>query len=144
MAFTPQCPQILQNLTFYDMSHGRIHDVKLPRFIYGGRYVGSSKGWLVMVSEESVLLTQAQISIFNPISGACHKLPSLKTLPYFRDNLFKFLRACPVNFVSDLIGRIELSSEDPSNCIVATIIYSTSHCVGILQSRRRKLGHLRG
>ena len=58
---------------------------------------------------------ESNIFLFNPISGEIHQLPSLFTIPCYQ----QFLDNRKQDNVSSFFRRIELSSDNVSECIVA-------------------------
>ncbi|XVE48737.1 hypothetical protein DITRI_Ditri01bG0026100 [Diplodiscus trichospermus] len=150
---TPQIPWLTlphgcnkKELSFYDMSAGKIQKLKLPKRLHGMVCCASSKGWLVMAKDcpNSLLLhklanychhvihatipwlrhvlfhqwpaPESDIFLFNPISAEVHQLPSLLTVPCYQQFLQEKRKR---HNVSCFISRIELSSADVSECIVA-------------------------
>ncbi|KAK9287359.1 hypothetical protein L1049_015776 [Liquidambar formosana] len=121
----PQIPWLLlphgpdcKRLSFYSLEEGKVHNLKLPKSAQGGWCCGSSKGWLVISKETSF---KSEIFLLNPISGARRQLPSLTTIPSFDT----FVESLPDDhIVSSFINRIELSSSDTSDCVVAAIFDS--------------------
>ncbi|XVE48735.1 hypothetical protein DITRI_Ditri01bG0025900 [Diplodiscus trichospermus] len=133
-------------LSFYDMSEGKIQKLKLPKRLHGMVCCGSSKGWLFMAKDcpysllwhklanychqviqatipwlghvlfQQWRIPESDIFMFNPISGEVHHLPSLFTIPCYQ----QFLRnKGKSHSVSRFISKIELSSANVSECIVA-------------------------
>ncbi|XVE48736.1 hypothetical protein DITRI_Ditri01bG0026000 [Diplodiscus trichospermus] len=140
---TPQIPWLTiphssnsKELSFLDMSAGKIQKLKLPRRLQGMVCCGSSKGWLFMAKNCPSLLShklantiprlehvlfqwptpESDIFMFNPISGEVHQLPSLFTIPCYQQFLEEEGKE---HSVSCFISRIQLSSSDVSECIVA-------------------------
>lgn len=102
-------------LSFSSLSEGKVFNLKLPKAARGSRLVGSSKGWLIMVKGKEL---NSEIFLLDPISGAQHQLPALKTIPSFRDHLGMTggQSDCEAAF---FLNHIALSSSDISECMVA-------------------------
>ena len=74
--------QNCNSLSFFSMTEGIVHSIKLAKAAQGGWCFGSSKGWLTIARGTQ---DDPQVFLLNPISGfQCH-LPSLTTIPYFKD-----------------------------------------------------------
>ncbi|XP_050160988.1 uncharacterized protein LOC126634520 [Malus sylvestris] len=96
-------------LEFSIPSEGRVID--LPKRIRGW-FHSSSKGWLIMVKEET-----SRVILLNPVSRDKHKLPSLSKIPSFE----KLGRRKGDNYY---LREIALSSSTISECTVAAIFSS--------------------
>jgi hypothetical protein len=105
--------QNCNSLSFFSMSEGIVHNIKLAKAAQGGWCFGSSKGWLTIARGTQ---DDPQVFLLNPISGFQRHLPSLTTIPYFKDFVDV---AWDPNRISSFIRKIELSSTDLSICIVA-------------------------
>jgi hypothetical protein len=105
--------QNCNSLSFFSMSEGIVHSIKLAKAAQGGWCFGSSKGWLTIARGTQ---DDPQVFLLNPISGFQRHLPSLTTIPYFKDFVDV---AWDPNRISSFIRKIELSSTDLSICIVA-------------------------
>ncbi|GLT78033.1 hypothetical protein SLA2020_495830 [Shorea laevis] len=101
----PNC----KSLSFFSMSEGIVRSIKLPKAAQGGWCFGSSRGWLTIARGTEVF-------VFNPLSGFQHQLPSLTTIPSFNDYVNV---VWDPNRLTSFILKIELSSTNPSECIVA-------------------------
>ncbi|KAL9415611.1 hypothetical protein AB3S75_043830 [Citrus x aurantiifolia] len=110
-------------LKFYDLCEGRLYNLKLPKNMQGSWYgsgswcCGSSKGWLVMLKGSKF---NPDIYLFDPISGIQLPLPPLTTIPSFENFL---LDDRPYYYgtagLLEFIRKVELSSVDARNCMVA-------------------------
>ncbi|KAE8008846.1 hypothetical protein FH972_005319 [Carpinus fangiana] len=105
--------QNCNSLSFFSMSEGIVHTIKLPEAAQGGWCFGSSKGWLTIARGTQ---DDPQVFLLSPISGVQRHLPSLTAIPYFKD--FVDLAWDP-NRITSFIRKIELSSTDLSKCVVA-------------------------
>ncbi|PRQ36565.1 putative F-box domain-containing protein [Rosa chinensis] len=76
----PQCCH--KSLSFFDLYDGKVGKLDLPEPVQGGWFQGSSKGWMIMVMEKDL---DSTMFLVNPISGAQHQLPSLRTVPSFQN-----------------------------------------------------------
>ena len=106
------------SISFFSMSEGIVHNIKLPKAAHGGWCFGSSKGWLTIARGTQ---DNPQVFLLNPISGFQRHLPSLSTIPYFKNFVDM---AWDPNHITPFIQKIELSSTDLSKCIVAAIFRS--------------------
>ncbi|KAK9941964.1 hypothetical protein M0R45_007654 [Rubus argutus] len=80
----PQSPNCSKKyLIFCAISEGRSTvDLKLPKRVRGGWIYGSSKGWLIIIKEKGI---NSKMFLLNPITRALHHLPSLRTIPFFKE-----------------------------------------------------------
>ncbi|KAE8008803.1 hypothetical protein FH972_005278 [Carpinus fangiana] len=113
----PHAP-ICNSLSFFSMSEGIVHNIKLPKAAHGGWCFGSSKGWLTIARGTH---DDPQVFLLNPISGFQRHLPSLTTIPSFKDFVDMGSLGWDPNCVTSFIQKIELSSTDLSRCIVTAI-----------------------
>ncbi|KAK9941672.1 hypothetical protein M0R45_007370 [Rubus argutus] len=120
-------------LSFSSLSEGKVFNLKLPKAARGSRLVGSSKGWLIMVKGKEL---NSEIFLLDPILGAQHQLPALKTIPSFRDHLGMSggQSACGAAF---FLNHIALSSSDISECMVAAAFGSQLGLCKPREKRRR-------
>ncbi|KAJ4721035.1 F-box protein [Melia azedarach] len=100
-------------LRFYDLFEGRTYNFELPKNLQGGWCCGSSKGWLAIVYGSKF---NPKFSLYNPISGIQFPLPPLITLPSSQGFLDRMKQS--IN-VAEFIKKVELSSVNAPNCIVA-------------------------
>ncbi|XVF45677.1 hypothetical protein PTKIN_Ptkin02bG0226500 [Pterospermum kingtungense] len=128
----PTAPQIpwlillksrITALRFLDMSVRKHVTVNLPKRLQRTVCCGSSKGWLVMVD---LLLRsskskpyQSDMFLFNPISGEVRQLPSLSTIPCYQEFIKEAKKQGKGSTNLSFVQRIELSSANVSECIVA-------------------------
>ncbi|PRQ22834.1 putative F-box domain-containing protein [Rosa chinensis] len=78
----PQAPKCSNKcLSFASLTERKEVKLKLPKEVRGSWIYGSWKGWLIMVKEKGL---QSTMCLLNPISGALHKLPPLRTIPSFK------------------------------------------------------------
>jgi hypothetical protein len=105
--------QNCNSLSFFSMSEGIVHNIKLPKAAQGGWCFGSSKGWLTIARGTQ---DDPQVFLLSPISGVHRHLPSLTTIPSFKDFVDM---AWDPNRITSFIQKIEVSSTDLSKCIVA-------------------------
>ncbi|PRQ36140.1 putative F-box domain-containing protein [Rosa chinensis] len=68
-------------LSFFDLCEGKVGKLDLPEPVQGGWFQGSSKGWMIMITEKDL---DSTMFLVNPISGAQHQLPHLSTTPSFQ------------------------------------------------------------
>ncbi|XVF45675.1 hypothetical protein PTKIN_Ptkin02bG0226300 [Pterospermum kingtungense] len=132
---TPQFPWLTlphddhrnnKELSFYDMSAGKVQKLKLPKRLQGTVCCGSSKGWLIMADDASYRnflfpssKNESDIFLFNPISREVHQLPPLTTIPGYQ----QFLKE-KIHNISCFVKKIELSSANVSECVVAGVFKS--------------------
>ncbi|KAL6194909.1 hypothetical protein ACLB2K_035984 [Fragaria x ananassa] len=107
------------SLSFFDLHHGKVVKLELPEPVRGAWFRGCSKGWLIMIKEDE---HNSSVFLVNPISGVHHQLPSLRTIPSFRDYVetrtWKKYGAFP--FYSRLV--LSTSDIDSEECIVAATL----------------------
>lgn len=104
-------------MRFYMLSESKVVKLKLPKQVRGDWIYGSSKGWLIMVKEQGL---NSSMCLLNPISGALHQLPPLRTIPSFKE--FVKTRAWKRLRANGFFRRVALStSDDPNYCTVAAI-----------------------
>ncbi|PRQ36142.1 putative F-box domain-containing protein [Rosa chinensis] len=101
-------------LSFFDLSDGKVGKVELPESVRGGWFLGSCKGWFVIVKEEDL---NSMMFLVNPISGAQHQLPPLSTIPSFK----KYIETTEWKCAGGLAfcNGIALSTSDVTSCTVA-------------------------
>ncbi|KAI9181448.1 hypothetical protein LWI28_015097 [Acer negundo] len=113
-------PQDTKHLKFFDFSAGSFCNFTLPKSLQGGKFCASSKGWLIIDKGPRF---NPILFLYNPISGARFRLPSLKTIPSFQEYIREFK---DVYNITSYVDKIELSSPDVSskNCVVAATFFN--------------------
>ncbi|XP_050387436.1 uncharacterized protein LOC126803728 [Argentina anserina] len=113
----------LSFLNFPDnkLSAGKITKLKLPKRLQGGCINGSCKGWLIIIKEKGL---DSEMCLVNPISGVIHKLPPLRTIPYFKD--FVKSRRWELLGANGFCNSVKMSTPDgyinsSSNFIIAAV-----------------------
>ncbi|CAK9138014.1 unnamed protein product [Ilex paraguariensis] len=105
--------QIDNQVSFYNLNDEKVYNLKFPESVHGWFCCGSSKGWLVVMTESKF---NPNLCLLNPISGAQLRLPCLLTI----SSSEKFVH--PLSQNRRFINKIELSSVDlGEECIVAMI-----------------------
>ncbi|XP_007041631.2 PREDICTED: putative F-box protein At4g22660 [Theobroma cacao] len=90
-------------ISFFDLGEGAIGKLNLPKSISGATLIGASKGWLALTKGKK---NSPQIFLLDPISGVQIPLPPLLTIRSTSED-------------TNAIDKIEISSRDASQCVVA-------------------------
>lgn len=97
------------------MAEATVYNIKLPKQAQGGWCFGCSRSWLMMARGTE---WEPEVFLFNSFSGFKLNLPSLTTIPCFRD----YVAPDPDRFAS-FVGKIVVSATDSAELVVAVVCF---------------------